>query len=429
MHLLNDKQTLNDLSIFENNNERSILSLFKHAETDGGNKCIDNWISSPLADLSAIQKRQQAIFSLKLPWLETDRSQMDFIEFYLDCNEDKIDASLFYSIATFLFRKIKYNPQRYIIVRGTYFIEQQIKSLCKYAESITSNHPDVFQALAKEIMDSIQTTEFKAMLLHSPKRNNSHRIDQLDYLFRYKRSILTRRFLDIVYYIDAIQTLNKIAQERSYGCPQITTDINHVKLHEFYHPNLKKPVKNNWTLQNNICIFTGSNMAGKSTALKAISICIWLAHCGFPVPAKEMECPVFNGLFTSINLPDSMSEGKSHFYAEVMRIKEILDQVEPDKKYFILFDELFRGTNAKDAYDASNLVINIIKKTRNIFLLISTHILELALKYQHDNECCFYFLESEIKDDELVCYYKVKTGISESRVGYWITCKILKDKL
>lgn len=427
MYLSYDKQTLDDLSIIvSNNNERTISSLFKHAETDGGNKRIENWIVFPLSNKKAIQERSEAIFSSDLPFLETDRLEMDFVEFYLTCTEEPIDPSHFYSLTTFLWRKIKQNPQRYAIERGTTLIEKQIQALRKFADAITIKHPILIQTLAKEIRDGIEGTEFKKMIPFKYQGTNHHRTDQLDYLFRYKRSVTIRNFIDIIYTIDAIQTLKRLADKRGYGCPEITSNAHQIAIYEFYHPHIKQPVKNDWITKNNICIFTGSNMAGKSTALKAISICIWLAHCGFPVPATRMECPVLNGLFTSINLPDSLRDRKSHFYAEVLRVKEILGQIEPEKKYFVLFDELFRGTNAKDAFDASDLVINIIKNTRNISLLISTHILELALKYQNDKECCFYFLESEIKDDELICYHKLKKGISESRVGYWIVCKELK---
>ena len=66
----------------------------------------------------------------------------------------------------------------------------------------------------------------------------------------------------------------------------------------FYHPQVKDAVANDWEMENgNICIFTGSNMAGKSTTLKAIASAVWLAHAGFPVPASSMVCPMFDGIF------------------------------------------------------------------------------------------------------------------------------------
>lgn len=72
--------------------------------------------------------------------------------------------------------------------------------------------------------------------------------------------------------------------------------------------------------------FTGSNMAGKSTTLKALTLAVWLAHCGLPVPVKSMICPLYEGIYTSINLPDSLRDGRSHFMAEVLRIKEVMQK-------------------------------------------------------------------------------------------------------
>ena len=84
-----------------------------------------------------------------------------------------------------------------------------------------------------------------------------------------------------------------------------------------------------------------------------LTLAVWLAHCGLPVFAESMTCPVYEGIYTSINLPDSLRDGRSHFMAEVLRIKEILIKVGSGKKCLVVLDEMFRGTNAKDAFEAS----------------------------------------------------------------------------
>ena len=134
---------------------------------------------------------------------------------------------------------------------------------------------------------------------------------------------------------------------------------------------------------------------------------------------------MFDGIFTSINLPDSLRDGRSHFYAEVLRVKEVLEQINKGHHCFVLFDELFRGTNARDVFEASVAVAEVLKAKAYSRFLISTHIIELARKLDGDDACCFYYLESAIVDDELICNHKVKPGISESRVGYWIVKKEL----
>ncbi len=88
-------------------------------------------------------------------------------------------------------------------------------------------------------------------------------------------------------------------------------------------------------------------MAGKSTWMKTLGTSFYLAHMGFPVAADSMRFKVMEGVFTSINVPDDISIGWSHFYAEVMRVKQVAQEISGGKKLFVLFDELFKGTQCK----------------------------------------------------------------------------------
>lgn len=109
-------------------------------------------------------------------------------------------------------------------------------------------------------------------------------------------------------------------QQRFLCCPEMTDTMN-LSITGFVHPFTKEGRSNDWKMSNgNICILTGSNMAGKSTTLKAITIAVWLAHCGLPVPARSMICPVFDGIYTSINLPTPCA------MAEVILWQKFYDQ-------------------------------------------------------------------------------------------------------
>ena len=93
-------------------------------------------------------------------------------------------------------------------------------------------------------------------------------------------------------------------------------------------------------------------MAGKSTYMKAFGVAVYLAHCGFPVPASRMELSPFRGLFTTINLSDNLSLGYSHYYNEVARVKYVVEQVRDLEDVVVVFDELFRGTfEARGVHD------------------------------------------------------------------------------
>ena len=90
-------------------------------------------------------------------------------------------------------------------------------------------------------------------------------------------------------------------------------------------------------------------MAGKSAFMKSFGVAVYMAHMGFPVAAEMMEFTVQDGLYTSINVSDNLNMGYSHFYAEVLRVKFVASEVAAGKNMVIILDELFKGTNVKDA--------------------------------------------------------------------------------
>jgi DNA mismatch repair ATPase MutS len=161
-------------------------------------------------------------------------------------------------------------------------------------------------------------------------------------------------------------------------------------------------------------------MAGKSTFLKSVGLMIYLSHIGFPVPAKKLKTSVYNGIVTTINLSDNLNLGYSHFYSEVNRIKETILKIKEKEKLFIIFDELFRGTNVKDAFDASLLIIKSFAKIPNSTFFISTHITEVADKIKDISNIHFRFFDSKLINNVPTYAYKLENGISYERMGMYI---------
>ena len=424
--LRTDRQTLNDLGIVESTyGEKTLFSLFDMTESDGGKRCLEEWLVHPLSDWKALDERQEAIRYPDFPEIRICREELDFIEFYLSQGDRPTRVSYLESAFSYIFRHFRATPERYVIRRGTKLLENVLLELKTFADHVTALSPRLIRNIAATISEIYQATELGKMVDSCGQEDSFYRTDRLDYIFRYRRNHTIAALLSIVYQLDAIRTVHRTAVTKGWCFPSFTNDSKFM-LCNFYHPQVKDAVANDWEMENgNICIFTGSNMAGKSTTLKAIASAVWLAHAGFPVPASSMVCPMFDGIFTSINLPDSLRDGRSHFYAEVLRVKEVLEQINKGHHCFVLFDELFRGTNARDAFEASVAVAEVLKAKAYSRFLISTHIIELARKLDGDDACCFYYLESAIVDDELICNHKVKPGISESRVGYWIVKKEL----
>lgn len=103
---------------------------------------------------------------------------------------------------------------------------------------------------------------------------------------------------------------------------------------------------------------------------------MYVSHLGFPVAAAKMEFAVRDGIYTTINLADDLNAGNSHFYAEVLRVKKVAKELGADKNLFVIFDELFGGTNVKDAYEGTVSITAAFAEKHNCMFVISTHIIE-----------------------------------------------------
>ncbi len=186
-----------------------------------------------------------------------------------------------------------------------------------------------------------------------------------------------------------------------------------------YHPSLQKPVRNDIRMDEtmNVVFLTGANMAGKSTFLRSLSTALYVAHMGFPVAAASMEFSVLDGLYTTVNLPDNLGIGASHFYAEVLRVKKMASELSSGKSLFILFDELFRGTNVKDAHEATVAVTKGFATKSNSLFIISSHIVEAGEELKQKNNIGFLFLPTRMNGHTPEYTYTLERGVTDDRHG------------
>jgi DNA mismatch repair ATPase MutS len=161
-------------------------------------------------------------------------------------------------------------------------------------------------------------------------------------------------------------------------------------------------------------------MAGKSTFIRAVGVSVFLAHLGMGVPAKEMRLSLFDGILSNINVVDNIARGESYFFNEVQRIRDTLTKISGKKKWLVLIDELFKGTNVQDAMKCSTAVIKgLIKIPKSLFIL-STHLYEIGDELKQYRNISFRYFETAVKDDQLEFSYQLKEGISNDRIGYLI---------
>jgi DNA mismatch repair ATPase MutS len=189
-----------------------------------------------------------------------------------------------------------------------------------------------------------------------------------------------------------------------------------------YHILLQHPIAYDLVMDpaQNFLFLTGANMAGKSTLIKAIGSSVFLAHMGMGVPAQGMELSVFDGLLSNINVADNIVKGESYFYNEVQRIKTTINKINDGKKWLVLIDELFKGTNVQDAMKCSLTVIKGLIKIKNSLFILSTHLYEIGEELKQHPNISFKYFETEVSEEQLQFSYQLKEGISNDRIGYVI---------
>ncbi len=183
------------------------------------------------------------------------------------------------------------------------------------------------------------------------------------------------------------------------------------------HPLIPAPqrINNNFTLEgaSKIGLITGSNMAGKSTFLRSLGVNMVLAQMGAPVCAQVfVMSPVH--IMSSMRIADNLAENTSTFYAELKKLKTIIEAVNRHEPVFILLDEILRGTNSLDRHTGSKALMQQLIK-EGATAVIATHDVELAaLEQRFPQSIENYHFDVQVAGEELYFDYKLKEGVCTS---------------
>ncbi|MFW0739803.1 MutS-related protein [Flavobacterium sp. T12S277] len=228
--------------------------------------------------------------------------------------------------------------------------------------------------------------------------------------------------------IGEFETLNSLANlaynNPDFVFPEINSD------YKIGFSNLGHPLLNPETRVGNdthfypesFMILTGSNMSGKSTFLRSLGINMVLGGIGSVVCASKAELHPLPVL-VSMRLSDSLADSESYFFAEIKRLKQIMDALE-ERPAFVLLDEILRGTNSDDK---RNGTIEVVKKiiARKAIGAIATHDIEVCLTTNEypdilTNQC----FEVEIKNNDLHFDYKLRSGICKNKSATFLMQKM-----
>ncbi|GCE28435.1 DNA mismatch repair protein [Dictyobacter alpinus] len=232
-------------------------------------------------------------------------------------------------------------------------------------------------------------------------------------------------WLDVWYDLEATCSLANFAEMNpDYTFPEIVAARKSgsspvFQSQQLGHPLIKRSskVSNDFNLADGgeIMLITGSNMSGKSTFLRTIGINLCLAYAGSVVSASSLRTSIFE-LYACIRVTDSLADGYSYFYAEVRRLRGLLDRLESDAPYpiFFLIDEIFKGTNNYERLIGSEAYIRALVEKKCVGA-ISTHDLELVRLTELFSFIRNYHFKENIVDDQMIFEYRLRKGPSPTR--------------
>lgn len=427
MSFIADKQTLEDMNLMGKYKPNSVYSIFNQVRTAGGERLLDEMFRHPLKDPESINLRS-SIFryfqdnNLEFPF---KGEEFNVIENYLSMgtagNRVAVMTGVFYKkISEYLLRDDQFKT----LYAGLLHAIEGLKSLREFFNALKEDdHPYKNQLRkAKAIFADIRLA-----WLSSPDHVTDLsliKVAKYDCILRNTLRKEVQQLLEIVYDLDVYIAVSNVAKARNLTYAlALPKEANQFKAKGLRHPALEKAVGNPliFNQAKNFLFLTGANMAGKSTFMKAFGLSVYMAHMGFPIAADEMTFSVKEGLYSSINVPDNLSLGLSHFYAEVLRVKCVAEEVASGKQLVVIFDELFKGTNVKDAYDATLAVTRSFSKYRNCLFIISTHIIEVGAALGEGCENIQLAYLPTVMDGNVPKYtYQLKEGITSDRQGMMI---------
>lgn len=233
-------------------------------------------------------------------------------------------------------------------------------------------------------------------------------------------------WFDVIGEIEALASLSVLAFENpSWTMPTVDNSMV-IDAKNMKHPLIHEveSVGNDFSLGNEKCtaIVSGSNMSGKSTFLRTVATNLLLAYTGAPVNADSFLCGKFD-IVTSMRTNDCMNKHISTFYAELLRIKKMIDVAKANKTFFLI-DEIFSGTNSQDRLEGAFQVIKELNNHRCLGI-VSTHDLTLCELATNEIPTAenYHFREHYI-DGNIHFDYKIYTGHSTTSNALFIMQKI-----
>jgi DNA mismatch repair protein MutS len=422
-----DKITYSDISVFSQDEEFSIFHHLNFTRTSVGKDWLKYFFKEPHSDIHQILGTQKVIraFQRNINRIPEDISNgtilvmNKYFDYDLDpppANPGPVDSIMYKTFHQGDYSIVKFSLRHFAdFFRGIRNIVHLMEG-----EDLPLSSKIYIDRLQQLLRDSPLQR-----LADAPKDQVWTLSQNLFYGYKiyYTHRSAIQEMMEIFGRLDAWYSMAVAVNTYHLSFPEfVEQEAAMVEAKGLYHILIPKPVAYDLQMnpQHNFLFLTGANMAGKSTLIKSVGSAVFLAHIGMGVPAAHMKLTLFNGLLTNINVVDNIAKGESFFFNEVQRIKNTIEKINTGKKWLVLIDELFKGTNVQDAMKCSLAVIKGLIKIKNSLFILSTHLYEIGEELKNYPNITFRYFETRVMDEQLEFSYQLREGISNDRIGYVI---------
>ena len=279
-------------------------------------------------------------------------------------------------------------------------MERSTQSLSMYTEFTNDMlvHKDILQTFLNKLVVSVDPRNVGILRAHFYELYDDQDLNEsLQYSIDYHG------------FLQNVQQMQMNLKKRMRPCTFGETTV----FKKAHYP-ISKPVKNSYSMKNTI--ITGPNASGKTTFIKTLMINVILSQqvgCGF---YKSATVHPYETFFSYINIPDT-SGRDSLFQAEARRCKDILDHVITEKRTLCIFDELFSGTNPKEATASTISLLSYLAEYPTFTFLLTTHFTDVC---EQLNIPSIHLYRMKTDVTPLTYHYKIERGISYVRGGYLV---------
>jgi DNA mismatch repair ATPase MutS len=415
-----DPQTNQDLELFQaRDGGASVLTVLDRTATRPGLKRLSDVLRHPLSDPAAIRARLQAVawlhrgghrFDVPVGALEAVRAYVDST-YATASGGNALGRAVDSTLIALRYRDLLRHARGGVQAMG-----KLLSEVGRFMRRLDGGDaPTEVWRICEEVREVTDAIRSSGLADPGPY----WRTLEVDRLLRSGLRDEIHRLLDLMAELDALAAAALLLDE-GWVLPEL---VEHegawLEGEGLWHPFLPEAVRNPVSLRGGetLVFLTGPNMAGKTTYLRAVGLCMHLAHCGLPVPAERFAFASVDRFLTGLSPEDNLREGISYFLAEVRRVRQVVEAVARGERVVAIFDEVFRGTNVADALDASRAVLRGCSRADTSAFIFSSHLWELADELTDLDSVRLCYFDGDLGASELSFDYRLRSGVSSKRFG------------